>query len=63
MFNVITETPAFLPDMSHSFMRNVHTHYIWITPYATLEEAEEAADHIRKNGTHNATTEIEEVNG
>lgn len=61
MYNVVTETPAFLPDMSYSFMKNVDTSYIWITPYKTRKEAEEAAAFIRKNGNHNATTVVEEV--
>lgn len=62
MFHVITKTPSFNPDNSVSLIHSVHSHYFWISPYATLKEAEEAADHIRKNGNHKATTEIEEVN-
>jgi hypothetical protein len=61
MFNVITTTPAFLPDMSRSFMQNFHKEYMWTTPYATLEEAEEAKGYIERCGNHKATTTIEEV--
>jgi hypothetical protein len=61
MFNVITETPAFLPDMSKSFMQNYHKSYMWITPYTTLEEAEEAAAYLRRVGSTKAVVTIEEV--
>lgn len=61
MFNVITTTPTFLPDMSRSFINNYHTEYTWITPFATLEEAENEAAYIRRCGNFKAVVHIEEV--
>lgn len=61
MYNVITETPAFLPDMSKGFIQNFHTAYMWITPFTTLEEAEKEADYIKRCGNPKAVVKVEKV--
>lgn len=61
MYNVITETPAFLPDMSRGFIQNFHTSYIWITPYNTLKEAEEAKAYLERTVNKKAVVSIEKI--
>jgi hypothetical protein len=60
-YNVITETPTFNCDYSHSMIHSAKGSFIWITPYATKKEADAAAGYIQRCGNIRAVTKVEKV--